>query len=543
MIKEKVLRKIKPKLPVLAIIFFTLLAYVNALKDSFVWDDHYVIVANDFIRSWHNLHLIFSRAYFESFVELTYRPVVTLSYFLDYSIWKLNPLGLHLDSVLLHAFNAVLFFSFLNLVFKKKAPALFAALLFALHPVNSEAVSVISFRDDLLAFMFFFSSFILYIKSTSRPGSFRISGCYILSLALFVFALFSKEMAVTLPLFLALYDHLFDGNKKAYSLLKRFKLYYLGYFLITLFYLCVRFIFMENPAAAKVVYPGGNFYTNILTMSRVFAHYLYLAFFPARAHLILHGNSFISGSFFNPGTLFSVLLIAACFIFALWVKNRSKVIFFSFALFFVALIPVANIIPIPNFAANRYLYIPITGFCLFLSAAIFQLPRVKSPFFARMQKSFLFCAMAAILIFYAAFTAIRNISYRSDAYLWSEMVEAYPDSFEAHSWLGWVYLSQGLFDQAIREYEAAINLTPKGAKTEDYFYLGLSYRGRGMLEEAIASFNKAIALGYQKKKAYYYLGLIFKSKGSFGQAKQSFEEAIKIDRGFVEARNELERLK
>jgi hypothetical protein len=118
-----------------------LLVYGNSLFSSFLGDDFFVVVNNNFVKSWNNLPLLFSKSYLTSerdlpylgklFIgagELTYRPVVTLTYFIDYSIGELNPFGYHLTNLLLHAANAILLFSLIFLLAKNRGIALLTAL-------------------------------------------------------------------------------------------------------------------------------------------------------------------------------------------------------------------------------------------------------------------------------------------------------------------------------------------------------------------------------------------------------------------------------
>lgn len=163
-IKNKIFAKISSPKAIILIVILTSLVYANSLKNSFVRDDHIVIVNNDFVKSWKNFPLIFTGDYLTPISEIkhlgtrdigsgetTYRPVVTISYFIDYSLWKLNPFGYHLTNLLLHIFNAILLYVFINLIAKNKKVALLTSLLFTLHPANSEAVNGIAFREDLLA--------------------------------------------------------------------------------------------------------------------------------------------------------------------------------------------------------------------------------------------------------------------------------------------------------------------------------------------------------------------------------------------------------
>lgn len=516
-----------------------MLVYANSLANKFVWDDALTIVNNDFIKSWKNLPLFFSKSYLVLSCEQTYRPVVTFSYLLDYSIFGLNPFGYHLSSILLHIFNAILLFFFINLITVNKKLALLASLLFALHPVNTEAVNVISFREDLLAYFFYLSSIILYIKLNTCSIAKR-KYLYISSLILFLLALLSKEMSITLPIVLILYDYFFVFQKKISEIFNNFKSRYLSFIFITLIYIWIEFFWMKNTSVSKVMYPGGNFYTNMLTMSLVFVHYIYLVFFPIFTHLILHGNSFIQHSFFIPKVFFSISFIIFCFLIAYKIKNVSKVMSFSIFWFFITLLPVSNIIPINNFIANRYLYLPITGFCLFMATFLLELPNFR--IFLLSKSSLLRISrnmIIILLLFYCVFTAIRNFSYRNSIYLWSEMVDIYPDSFEAHSLLAYGLLNDNLPDKAIEEYNIAIALTPRSAITEDYEYLGVCYYIKGMLDQATDAFNKALQVNPRSDRAYLFLGIILKDKGLYNKAIGYFKQAIDINQNCIKAYNEL----
>ena len=255
--------------------------------NMFVMDDFIVIVKNDFVKTWKNFPAIFTRDYITSPLqvkylgmfnmgsgETTYRPLVTISYFTDYAIWKLNPFGYHLTNLLLHILNAILFYFFISLIAKDKKIALCASLLFALHPINAEAVNCIAFREDMLAFLFLIASFIFYIKLGGYKGIRRFY-CHLASVTLYLLALFSKEMAIILPFLLILYDYFFVSRDRIKNIFHSIKIRYAGYILATLLYLCVwlLFKFYSNEPLERFLYQGGNFYTNILTTLKVITIY------------------------------------------------------------------------------------------------------------------------------------------------------------------------------------------------------------------------------------------------------------------------------
>ena len=185
----------------------SIIVYLNCLQNSFVYDDDSTIINNYFIRHWSNLPDLFTNRYFVLSAELTYRPVVTLSYFIDYAFWHLNPLGYHLTNILIHAINSVLVFIFAFQVFKNRKSAFISALFFSSYPLFSEVVNAVGFREDLLAFMFLILAFICYLKANQQ----RYILYYPMSLFCYLLSLFSKEMAITLPVLIILYDTVFKG--------------------------------------------------------------------------------------------------------------------------------------------------------------------------------------------------------------------------------------------------------------------------------------------------------------------------------------------
>lgn len=539
------------RLLIILIIFLTTLVYFNSLKNLFVWDDYLVIVNNDFVKSWENLPAIFSKSYLTLFSdikllgmkeigsgEMTYRPLVTASYFFDYFFWKLEPFGYHLTNLIIHILNVLLVYFISRALIDDKKTALLTCLLFSFHPANTEAVNVITFREDLLAFLFFMSSFLLFIRSGRNIGN-RKALFYNLSVISFLFALFSKEMAVTLPIILILYDYYFIFGQDCSKIFKNFTRRYLAYIAILSFYVWINFFIMDNPSKRTLGYPGGNIFTNILTMSNVLAAYIWNLLFPANIHLIsVDDASFISYSIFEPKAVISVLLISALFIFAMKIRKKSPLASFAMLWFFICLIPVLNLIPLRNIMAFRYLYLPAFGFCFLFSLAILNLPRLSVPlvskgFLKKLAKNI----TVIILISYFVLTMVKNLSWFDNVVLWSEMVDIYPDSPNAHSNLGASFKQYGLLNKAINEYKIALRLDP--AYVPDYNSLGLCYYKKGLFDEAMKEFKKALALDPGFLHAYLNLGLVFKKKGLHEESIECSQQLLRIDPNFIQAYNNL----
>lgn len=547
MAKEKVI------LIIIAIIFITIFAHSNFLHNSFIWDDSMVIVDNNFVKSWKNFPKIFSRAYLTGIKDLdylgereigsgetSYRPIVTMSYFIDYSIWKLNPFGYHLTNILLHIYNLLLVFTFVTLVTRNNKIGLLSALFFAIHPVNAEAVSVISLREDLFTFAFFLSSLVIYIKSESYESGKKIF-LYLSSLVLFFLALLSKEMAITLPFVLMLYDYFFVFNQDSKKLLTRFRSRYFGYFLVTSIYIYINFFLMKNSGVPTLKYPGGTFFTNILTIFRVFAGYITWLLLPMYIHPTLPDDyRLISFRLLEPQLILAIILLAAIFSIALRLRKDNHIISFSIFWFFITLIPVANVIPLVNYMASRYLYLPITGFCLLISvlllASATMISKKTSPssdLAQRIQKSVLMLLVA----YYCVFTFLINKNFKDNITFWTNIVRHYPENALAYSSLGSSFKKAGIFNKAIEEYKMALSLDPAYAK--DHNDLGTCYYQIGLVDEAIKEFQHAIKLDNGLLDAYNNLGSAVGDKGRYQEAISYFEHTIKINPEYAQAYNNL----
>jgi len=421
------------------IISITVLVYWNTFKNDFVWDDRVVIVGNDFIKQWENIPLLLSKKYFVLSQEGAYRPIATLSLFVDYQLWKLNPVGWHLTNILFHAFNGILIYLFAKLITKNKFIAVVSGLIFVVHPISTETVNVVSFREDLICLLFFLSSIIFYIKSYDDILKNKKIFFYILSLTFFIFSLFAKEMAVTLPFILILYDYSFQKTSRNAP---RFDIKrYIPFFIVLSLYLFGRFL-VFNPAkftdiiggrdfSKPIEYMGGNIYTSMLTMCKVTVRYLWLLIYPLKLsadHLVLP-----SFSIFEFPVISSIIILVGILISAVLLKKYSKELSFCVFLFFVSLLPVSHIIPIGVVMAERFLYIPSIGFCLFLSMIFGLVKKVK----------FLYLVLGFLIMFYSVRTIKRNQDWKDDFSFWMSAYKNNPDSLNANYSLGSIYQNKG----------------------------------------------------------------------------------------------------
>jgi tetratricopeptide (TPR) repeat protein len=544
-----------PSIPVLValLVLIPALVYMGSLQNGFIWDDDLVITHNDFVKSWKNFPMIFTKAYLSPFSpleegvypgsgETTYRPVVTISYFLDYAIWKMNPFGYHLTNLAWHLLNVLLLFSFAGLLLKKRWGAFWVALLFAVHPVNSEAVSVISFREDLLVFFFYIGAWILFILKDRAPG--KQQGVFSLaSASCFFLALFSKEMAITLPITLIVYDYFFTFGQKWKELVSQARSRYGLYFLIAFFYLGVWFYFKQEGLTASYPYPGGSLYTNFLTMTKVFAVYLQWILFPFRVHPTLQSTfpPIMAHSILEPKVLFSIGVIFAYALTVLMLRKKKREISFALLWFCVALLPVSNLIPIASIIASRYLYLPLAGFSMvivlfFLKIFELRVPLISDAFWKRLVLDFSIIVLALL----SMITVLMHPIWKNNISLWTKISSAYPRDPDSHLNLAYFWGELGRLDQAIREYEMAIQLYP--VYPVAYNKYGATLGSFGHYQEALKLFKEAIRLDPQSVCTYNNLGATYANLKNWGEAEKAWRQALVLNPNNGDVQRNLKKL-
>ncbi len=519
------LASVKPFLPVILIAALAAGVYANTLTNKFVYDDYLVIVDNPRFGNWRSLEALFTPGYFRMSAELTYRPVVTLSYFVDYAFWRMNPVGYHLTNVVFHALNAVLLYLLLRLLLKRPGAALAAALLFALHPVASETVNAISYREDLFAATFSFCALLAYLRfSPAGTGGFRAAVLFLVPVFL---ALFSKESALVIPLLLLLIEVCFPRSSRAEG--KGRILLYAGLTAVIGFYLVVRFFLIHHPR--ELYFLPSPLPVRLMTTAKIIFFYLGLLLFPWR--LSAEYLFPFAGSLRDAAVIFSLAGLAVIFLGAVFLRRRFPEFVFGAGWFFLALLPVADIVPLFNTVAERYLYFPAAGFCLVLALAG---ETVYSRLPAAGKRGLTAC-LVLVLGLYSVRTVTRNRDWKDYATLVRKTIETVPGSARFHTCLGFVYAEEGKYDEAILEFKKAIKLEPYHVKA--YHNLANVYQRKGLLKEAEELYRITLKMYPYFAEAHNNLGFIYQSQGKLEQAVSEYESALEIDPDFAGAHSNL----
>ena len=457
----------------------TLAAFSNSFHGELIFDSRAIVLKDERVHTLtlENLKTIFSTDYWYPADGGLFRPVTTSSYLLNYALLGNgpNPAGYHWINFLLHWLNAALVFLIARALFDAPLPAFFAAALFALHPVTTEAVTNVAGRADLLAACSVLGGFLLYLEIKKDHGAARRR--YVAALALAsVAGVFAKENAVVLIAVMALYDLAFRKTppvKAAYGVAAAsLAIMFTARWLVFRHAGAVPDSFLDNPLR------GASFWTGRLTAIAVLARDFWILIWPQHLSPSYSYNQIPMFRWTDWGAVAEVASVCAFVAIALAMYRWSRTIFFLLGWMIVALLPTANLfVQIDSIMAERFLYLPLAGFAVCIVFVFYRcLPKRAAPLL-----------LAPIVIVLGIRTHARNADWQDGLHLWTAAEQVTPASYTTHMMLGVAWADKppagSEIDRAIAEGEkaAAIVDTLPFEKRLSVVYvpLGVAYRVKG----------------------------------------------------------------
>jgi protein O-mannosyl-transferase len=345
-----------------------LIAYSNTFTASFHFDDNPSIVENAAIK----------RVTVDNIISMFQgtRPVVNLSLMFNYAVSGLNVVGWHIFNIGCHIANSI--FVYLLLLWtldlpalngkygdRAKRMALFGALLFGVHPIQTESVTYIISRTELIAAFFYLATFLFFIKGATT-GKFKF---YVGSFFTSLLAMGSKEWAVTLPAMILLYDFLFLSDSKIKPVLARWK----AYVLVALPWGFIAYTLSTTKlSGAGFGITGQNNitpWTYLLTSFNVLWTYLRLLILPINQNLDYEYP--LARTLLEFPTLLSFAGHIAVVVAAFWLYKKKgwTLIPYGVAWFYITLSPTQSFVPILDVIFEHRVYLPSIGFFIAFIAA------------------------------------------------------------------------------------------------------------------------------------------------------------------------------
>lgn len=542
-------------LAALAAVFVVFTVYGPALSGPFFLDDTYLPYAM----------AIYEDQPFSKWMEGV-RPVLMLSYWLNFQQSAQETFSYHVINVLLHLLNGALVFLIVRKALdwertvkpEREILAAFAAGLFLLHPLQTESVSYIASRSEGLSVFFFLAAFAVFIYRRSVSASWSIAA---MVLALFGVACLTKEHAAVLPGLLLLTDYYWNPGFSLEGIKRNWKIYLpvlAGGAAAVVFVLRV----LRASTSAGFALKDFTWFQYFFTQCRAIWHYLLFFVLPVGQNIdhdfppsmtILHHGALL-------GLLGLVLLIGA----AWYYRRRSPLISYGVFTFLLLLAPTSSFIPIRDTLVERRMYLPFIGF-LFVTVGLLR--------YWKTSRTVLVTTLVAVLCVEGVLTYNRNRLWGNAADMWADSVAKSPKKYRPQFQLAYAdYLANrcpeavtgfskaaeiqkpdyGLLvdwalasDCAGNSADALVKLRQAAAlngSAHVYSQIGMEYAKLAQYPQALDALDQAVKLDPNFGMTYVYRGHIFALQGNKPRAATEYQKALEIDPHNQAARDAMVRL-
>jgi protein O-mannosyl-transferase len=505
----------------------------------------------------------------------TFQPVRDISYMFDFTLWKDNVVfGLHLQNIVWYFFMMLALWLFLLELFRAfgiddKKGLIWASastLIFAVHPVHSEAVAWLMARKEPLMGTFTFLCLWSFLKARQNKAAYLYS---VLSFIFLLLAILSKPIAVILPALLIMLDLLLQKYNPQAGFWKKRIIPYLAILLIAAVSI-TGLLVMAMSAGTIKLWHGGTVFTNIFAVSQIFISYISLIGFTFNYCADYPITLYAGPQFWQAWVFIGLNVVLACIAGFAFMKKRFLITFFIIW-FYVFLLPVCHIFPIYQKLADRYAMMSSLSWCVLLGFIITWIwnLKIKVPGLPKYLPHMIASTLLLVIaVAYSAMTIRQNGFWQNSETLWTHTLAYYPNSNPANNNLSVIMISTGHYKQAkilalnavkeiptdwnaltnlavaevyLKEYGSAaknfkmiIGLNPKRTNA----WLGLAYALwlDGKQDEAIEVYKKLQKANLlsendpQISEIYYRLAYGYFKSGNRPAAEEYLEKALVVNR-------------
>lgn len=512
-----------------------LLIYLPSLTGNFVYDDNETIVKNPYIKN-----LTFIPQYFDpSHSDMwsvhhqqrgMYRPLLLVSFALNYHISGLNPFSYHLFNIILHILNGLMVYILINSILlslgesekekhRNMRIAFTSALLFVCHPVQTESVSYIVSRSSLMATFFILCSFLFFLYSVKTERYRRT--LRITSIMCFVLGLLTKEIVIVLPMIVLLYAALYLYYKKEKQILLASIQTSIPYFIILFLYLLFRILSADRSYLSGAERIFINYF---LTSTKAVFIYLKVLVYPLDLNVDHHLP--IINTIWDPSALlafFSILLyygISSPLFF-----RYSKTLFLFSLWFLIALMP-NMFIPTSEPISEHTIYFPSIGFFAVGMVLVMKFwYRLKLHKIREMRAVGLALFYALIMVM-GIMTLDRNHTWQEDISLWSDAVKKSPNHERPHLNLGLAYMGINRPDLAFHEFQSILAMNPNNSSAMNN--IGIIWGNVNNFEKAKEAFTNSIKMKAYNPDALNNLGFLYIQFSKYEKSIPILKKVIEI---------------
>jgi protein O-mannosyl-transferase len=473
--------------------------------------------------SWNNL-----LTYFSSYHVTLYQPLTVLTFAINYHFNGTNPLPLHLVNLFFHLINILFVFTLIQKLLKQSLPALFTAFIFAVHPMNVEAITWISARSSEMYASFYLLSLISYLEYITSKR--RIS--IVLTLSFFILSLFCKVQAVTLPLILLLIDYYFNRKGTLKLILEK-----TPFIVLSVLFLVVAL--RNHETSSFYAHSKLNSYT---LFDLVFLNGRSLFFYLQKFLLPLNLSAIYvfpvkSGSWL-PAEYYISTLLVLILLGVIYKFRKNKALIFGVGLFLLSLsinLPMISVRSI--IFADRYAYFPYLGLLIILTVVIQYFIEKNLPDFRKH-----YYALLSLILLFGMFLSFetweRNKKWENDLTLTTDIIQQNPPVpliAKIYRKRGNYYANRQMIKEAIDNYSEAILLDSNNF--EAHISRAYTYMKLNKMEEALPDLDKAIELNPEASILHANRAMVKLNSGDKHGALVDCNTCLALDSTNAEAYN------
>ncbi len=487
-------------LPWLVLLFVTIGIYLPALSNGFVWDDGSILTQNPLIPEPNGLWRIWF-----SGESLDYFPLTFSSFWIEWRLWGLRPMGYHAVNILLHAANAILVW---RVLLRLCIPgAWVAALIFAVHPVNVATVAWIAERKNTLSMVFYLGAILWYLRFLASEKNLA----YGLAIGLFLLALLAKTSVIMLPFVLVL---IFWWQRRGLTWRDAVRL--IPFFALSLAMGLLTIWFQNHRAIDGALVPMGGWLARITNAAWAVWFYLRALLFPVDLSMLYPHRRGEAVSF--KGILSLVLLVIVLGFAFVRRRGWGRPVLFGSGYFIISLLPVIGFFRMYYFrlspVADQWLYVPEIGVIALVVAAF---TRISTKWYAPVL----------VVLLLSSLTWQRVSVLKSEETLWTDVLQKDPLSWTASTNLALLSFRRHELPQALSLARQAVKLEPD--YVEGYLNLGAILDADGRSSESLACYQQAMKLRPDSAEVFAALALAQEKAGHPGDAVDSYREALRLD--------------
>ena len=518
-----------------------MVAYFNSLEGVFVFDSIYSIRDNPHIRTLWPLSEAMSLPLINGDASVSRRPLLSLSFALNQYLLGPEPWGYHVGNLSIHLAAGLLLFGILRRTLntdpfratyggRAEGLAMVVALIWVVHPLQTESVTYLAQRaESLMGTLYLLTLYCAMRGFHSRQPT----GWYVASVVACGTGMGVKEIMITAPVLVYLYDGVFVSRSYRSAWQERWR-FYLS---LAATWLIFGGLIILGLAEASKDFTDRSPLQYALTQPGVILHYLRLSVWPDTLLINYHWPNAASFAQIVPaGSLLLSLLVATA-----WGMVRRKWFGYLGAWFFLVLGPSSSFVALSQNAAEHRMYLSLAAVVVLLVLTADKLlSRLSAGTEFRRRRFLGSLLVLVVVVLLTGRTVMRNYQYYSGIGLWTDVIENQPNNASAYFNLGLEYATQDKFEEAARQFEQALRINPN--YVDSLTNLGSVLQRQGNFEQAIVCYDRALKIQPDSHDLNFNLGTLYLTQNKPQQAEHYLLEALRLQPGSHQAHHNLGQL-